>query len=100
MNPRDIAGERKKKKKKNVCLSQVQDGETLQFGGLTFRTVLTPGHTTGHMIYILDGSPYGMPDSIFSGDLLFLSGCGKEEEEEEGNKVKWIDWQIDWLWLM
>ena len=39
--------------------------------------MLTQGHTTGHMVYILDGSPYGVPDSVFSGDLLFLAGCGQ-----------------------
>ena len=57
--------------------SPVQDGDRLEFGGLKFRTMLTQGHTTGHMVYILDGSPYGVPDSVFSGDLLFLAGCGQ-----------------------
>ncbi|KAK7109975.1 probable hydrolase PNKD [Littorina saxatilis] len=55
----------------------LQAGETLEFGGLKFNTMITPGHTTGHMVYILDGSPYGVGDSIFSGDLLFLAGCGR-----------------------
>lgn len=42
-----------------------------------FRSLFTPGHTVGHMIYLLDGSTIGSPSSLFSGDLVFLSGCGR-----------------------
>lgn len=31
----------------------------------------------GHMIYLLDGRTIGTPSSLFSGDLVFLSGCGE-----------------------
>lgn len=29
------------------------------------------------MVYILDGQSFGAPDSLFSGDLLFIGGCGE-----------------------
>lgn len=46
-------------------------------GCLTFEALATPGHTVGHMVYVLDGGPFGGPPCLFSGDLLFLAGCGE-----------------------
>lgn len=46
-------------------------------GCLTFEALATPGHTVGHMVYVLDGGPFGAPPCLFSGDLLFLAGCGE-----------------------
>ncbi|KAK7479244.1 hypothetical protein BaRGS_00029492, partial [Batillaria attramentaria] len=60
----------------------VVDGAELEFGDLRFQAVLTPGHTVGHTVYILSGAPFGVADSVFSGDLLFLSGCGHEYAKE------------------
>uniref|UniRef100_A0A8C4R0Y2 PNKD metallo-beta-lactamase domain containing n=1 Tax=Eptatretus burgeri TaxID=7764 RepID=A0A8C4R0Y2_EPTBU len=57
--------------------SPVHDGEELTFGQLRFRVALTPGHTQGHATYILDGKSFGVSDCLFSGDLLFLAGCGQ-----------------------
>ncbi|TRY82800.1 hypothetical protein DNTS_025569 [Danionella cerebrum] len=54
------------------------DKDTIEFGSrLLFRAFYTPGHTVGHMIYLLDGRAIGGPSSLFSGDLVFLSGCGR-----------------------
>ncbi|KAL7991842.1 hypothetical protein Chor_016098 [Crotalus horridus] len=53
------------------------DKETVVVGRLNFKALLTPGHTLGHMVYVLDGKPFESPSSLFSGDLLFLSGCGR-----------------------
>ncbi|KQK84428.1 ydrolase PNKD [Amazona aestiva] len=44
---------------------------------LAVQALATPGHTVGHMVYVLDGEPFGGPPCLFSGDLLFLSGCGR-----------------------
>lgn len=52
------------------------DAEVLKFGGLKFQVMMTPGHTIGHVVYVLEGGSFGAPDCVFSGDLLFLSGCG------------------------
>lgn len=69
----------------------VQAGEELVFGGLKFHAEWTPGHTAGHMVYILDGSPFGVGNSIFSGDLLFLSGCGRMFEGNPGVMLRSLD---------
>ncbi|GFO21327.1 hydroxyacylglutathione hydrolase [Plakobranchus ocellatus] len=56
---------------------QLNDGDKIEFGDLSFRVLSTPGHTVGHIVYILDGSMFGTEDSLFSGDCLFLGGCGR-----------------------
>ncbi|XP_042640203.1 probable hydrolase PNKD [Tyto alba] len=53
------------------------DREKVSVGCLTFEALSTPGHTVGHMVYVLDGGPFGGPPCLFSGDLLFLAGCGR-----------------------
>uniref|UniRef100_A0ACB8G1J2 Uncharacterized protein n=1 Tax=Sphaerodactylus townsendi TaxID=933632 RepID=A0ACB8G1J2_9SAUR len=55
----------------------LSDKETIMIGRLNFKALFTPGHTVGHMVYVLDGKPFEGPASLFSGDLLFLSGCGR-----------------------
>ncbi|KAK6166056.1 hypothetical protein SNE40_022837 [Patella caerulea] len=55
----------------------VADGDVIKFGELTFTVIYTPGHTVGHIVYLLDGSHFDAPASLFSGDHLFLSGCGR-----------------------
>ncbi|XP_041329096.1 probable hydrolase PNKD [Pyrgilauda ruficollis] len=56
------------------------DREKVTVGCLTFEALATPGHTVGHMVYVLDGGPFGSPPCLFSGDLLFLAGCGRPFE--------------------
>lgn len=46
-------------------------------GCLTFEALATPGHTVGHTAFVLDAGPFGGPPCLFSGDLLFLAGCGE-----------------------
>ena len=55
----------------------MSDKEELQFGGLHFRVQCAAGHTSGQVVYVLDGNALGAPDCLFSGDHLFLGGCGK-----------------------
>ncbi|NXD06146.1 PNKD hydrolase, partial [Nothocercus nigrocapillus] len=51
--------------------------EQLRVGCLSFEALATPGHTVGHVAYVLDAAPFGGPPCLFSGDLLFLAGCGR-----------------------
>ncbi|NXC50131.1 PNKD hydrolase, partial [Penelope pileata] len=53
------------------------DREKVRVGCLTFEALATPGHTVGHTAYVLDAGPFGGPPCLFSGDLLFLAGCGR-----------------------
>ena len=45
-------------------------GETLELAGLTFETLLVPGHSPAHLAYAVD-------DCLFSGDVLFAGGVGR-----------------------
>ena len=60
-----------------LSFSRLSDGEKVNFGELCFSVIHTPGHTTGHIVYLLSGAPYEAPDSLFSGDHLFLGGIGE-----------------------
>ncbi|XP_072436089.1 probable hydrolase PNKD [Chiloscyllium punctatum] len=55
----------------------ILDKETIKVGNLRFHAFLTPGHTVGHVIYVLEGNLPSIPACLFSGDLIFLSGCGR-----------------------
>src|SRR5436189_173994 len=51
----------------------VLDGdETLELGGITFQTVLVPGHSPAHLAYYADGC-------LFSGDVLFAGSVGRTD---------------------
>ncbi|RMG90539.1 MAG: hydroxyacylglutathione hydrolase [Zetaproteobacteria bacterium] len=39
-------------------------------GGLRVRVIETPGHTRGHIVYLIE-------DALFCGDTLFGAGCGR-----------------------
>lgn len=64
--------------------SPLADREKVSVGCLTFEALATPGHTVGHMVYVLDGDPFGSPPCLFSGDLLFLAGCGECTQPQTG----------------
>ncbi|MCH9613156.1 MAG: Hydroxyacylglutathione hydrolase GloB [Chlamydiia bacterium] len=50
----------------------VRPKEKFQIGPYKFEVIATPGHTKGHVAFY-------MPDEgiLFSGDTLFVSGCGR-----------------------
>jgi glyoxylase-like metal-dependent hydrolase (beta-lactamase superfamily II) len=47
-------------------------GETLELAGITFETLLVPGHSPAHLAYYADGC-------LFSGDLLFAGSVGRTD---------------------
>jgi hydroxyacylglutathione hydrolase len=47
-------------------------GERLQLAGLDIDVVSTPGHSPGHVTYVIDGA-------LFSGDVLFQSSIGRTD---------------------
>lgn len=60
------------------CTRQVVDGEIVRVGELSVRCVLTPAHTNGHMSYLVSNPAQPESDSaLFSGDALFVGGCGR-----------------------
>ncbi|CAH1788709.1 unnamed protein product [Owenia fusiformis] len=69
----------------------VADGDVLDFSGLKFTVNFTPGHTVGHVVYTLNGAPFNAPDSLFSGDHLFLAGCGRMFEGSSTTMLRSLD---------
>ncbi len=48
------------------------DGDVLTLCGLTFKVILTPGHTTGSVCFLAE-------DILFSGDTLFSGSIGRTD---------------------
>lgn len=57
------------------CDKFVSDGEVLNFAGVDFKVIHTPGHSAGGVCYIAD-------KVIFSGDTLFLDSYGRYDFED------------------
>lgn len=53
-----------------------QEGELLSIGTLRLQALHTPGHTPGHMSYLLYDAQ-GAPWALFSGDALFAGDVGR-----------------------
>ncbi len=54
----------------------VSDGQTWKVGRLLLKAIHTPGHTDGHMSYVLHDFE-GAPWMIFTGDTLFAGDVGR-----------------------
>jgi glyoxylase-like metal-dependent hydrolase (beta-lactamase superfamily II) len=52
------------------------EGEPLGCGGIHLMPLRTPGHTKGHMSFLLQGGPHAM---VFTGDTLLIDGCGRTD---------------------
>lgn len=50
----------------------LQDGDTLHIGDLTFRVLLTPGHTVGSVCFLCG-------NVLWSGDTLFAGSAGRTD---------------------
>jgi len=51
-----------------------KQGVDLQLGSLNIKCLRTPCHTTGHVCYYVSAGQEGV---VFTGDTLFLGGCGR-----------------------
>ncbi|XP_043859094.1 hydroxyacylglutathione hydrolase-like protein isoform X1 [Dromiciops gliroides] len=51
--------------------------QELKFGAICVRCLLTPGHTLGHMCYFMWEDNCPDAPAVFSGDALFIGGCGR-----------------------
>ncbi len=52
----------------------VQGGELLQLAGFDIEVVFTPGHSPGHVTYVIPSA-----GAMFSGDVLFQSSIGRTD---------------------
>lgn len=48
----------------------VEEGRSFSVAGLTFQPLHVPGHTLGAVAYCVE-------DAVFTGDTLFVAGCGR-----------------------
>ena len=63
-------------KRINCISTMLQDNQEFNLGNLSITPLLTPGHTEGHVAYFVkDRITSEM--AVFTGDLLFVAGCGK-----------------------
>lgn len=59
------------------CTDAVDNGDTLSLGhDLNILALHTPCHTKGHISYYVTGKD-GESPAVFTGDTLFVAGCGK-----------------------
>jgi hydroxyacylglutathione hydrolase len=49
---------------------RVEEGKGFEVAGLSFDVLHVPGHTLGAVSYVVDGA-------VFTGDTLFVAGCGR-----------------------
>lgn len=47
--------------------------DQMKVGNLDVQCLFTPCHTSGHICYVVTGQP----SAVFTGDTLFVAGCGK-----------------------
>ena len=52
----------------------VAGGDRLELAGLTLDVLATPGHSPGHVTYVVEGA-----DAMFSGDVLFAGSVGRSD---------------------
>ncbi|TNN66142.1 Hydroxyacylglutathione hydrolase, mitochondrial [Liparis tanakae] len=51
--------------------------EPIKVGSLNVKCLFTPCHTTGHICYYVTKEKSTEPPAVFTGDTLFVAGCGK-----------------------
>jgi len=54
---------------------ELDDGAALEFAGLAIRVLHLPGHSPGHVGYLIEDEP----PLLFAGDVLFAGGIGRAD---------------------
>ena len=55
---------------------KVAQGDEFKIGNLNVQCLATPCHTTGHICFYVTDSD-GTSKAVFTGDTLFIGGCGR-----------------------
>ncbi|XP_063825110.1 hydroxyacylglutathione hydrolase, mitochondrial isoform X1 [Ostrinia nubilalis] len=56
---------------------KVQHNTRFNVGNLNVQCLFTPCHTSGHICYFVSAPEEGNDPAVFTGDTLFLAGCGR-----------------------
>ncbi|KAG6429226.1 hypothetical protein SASPL_107271 [Salvia splendens] len=60
-----------------ACTNKLENGDKLSLGAdINILSLHTPCHTKGHISYYVTGKE-GDDPAVFTGDTLFIAGCGK-----------------------
>ena len=55
----------------------VAHGDIVTIGSATAEVIATPGHTRSDVCYYMPCSPDNKPGAVWTGDALFIGGCGR-----------------------
>lgn len=61
----------------DAITKKVPDSHCFKIGSLQIKCFHTPCHTTGHVCYYVTKENSTEPPAVFTGDTLFVAGCGK-----------------------
>ncbi|XP_061701223.1 hydroxyacylglutathione hydrolase, mitochondrial isoform X5 [Syngnathoides biaculeatus] len=61
----------------DAITKKVSHSNSLKVGSLHVKCLFTPCHTTGHICYYVTKGDGPEPPAVFTGDTLFVAGCGK-----------------------
>uniref|UniRef100_A0AAY4BJ58 Hydroxyacylglutathione hydrolase, mitochondrial n=1 Tax=Denticeps clupeoides TaxID=299321 RepID=A0AAY4BJ58_9TELE len=56
---------------------KISHHSNFKVGSLNVKCLFTPCHTTGHICYFVTKNSSSEPPIVFTGDTLFVAGCGK-----------------------
>ena len=88
------------------CTNKVRDGDKIEIGDMVFNCYHVPCHTKGHILYHIDtGSELeytktkeefgvlvsNLDNALFTGDTLFIGGCGRFFEGNPKQMVNAFD---------
>jgi hydroxyacylglutathione hydrolase len=65
----------------------VGEGDTVEAAGMTFQVLETPGHSSGHVVFLFQGQE---PWVLFGGDVLFQGSVGRTDFPD-GNTKQLLD---------
>ncbi len=65
----------------------LQDGEEFKVAEIPFKALETPGHSRGHLVYVLETDDRSF---VFCGDVIFSSGIGRTDFAD-GNMTTLLD---------
>lgn len=67
---------------------KIRDGFQLDIGEITIKAIHTPGHTLGHMSYVVYQEETEKAYMVFTGDCLFMGDLGRTDFYGEENLEK------------
>lgn len=72
-----------------LSATRVTHGSQLTLLGMPCQVLHVPGHTAGHVAYVVAGD--GEPTTLFCGDTLFSAGCGRLFEGSPADMLVSLD---------